>query len=80
MATPEYRFAYNTSDSPVVIDSAGHLLGGRERGAVDYKQDAVKRAYALRKLVTVGDPGPDAAGPIRIAWEQYQALVNPVEG
>jgi hypothetical protein len=29
------RSAYNTTDSPVVIDDEGHTLGGREHGVVD---------------------------------------------
>lgn len=43
---------YNPTGSPVVIDSKGHTLGGRERADVD-ENPAVRRAIETGQLIPV---------------------------
>lgn len=42
--------AYNTGDSPVLIDNVGRTLGGGEWGTVDTTADAVKLAVSANRL------------------------------
>lgn len=48
-----YKTAFNTTDSPVVIDDEGHVLGGNEWGTVETTDDAVKAALDSGDLVLV---------------------------
>lgn len=49
--------AYNVSDSPVVIDGPGHILGGREYGTVNLNVTEVRGAVDRGVLVVQDDPG-----------------------
>ena len=48
-----YKTAFNTTDSPVVIDDEGHILGGHEWGTVETTADAVKSGLDSGRLVLV---------------------------
>ena len=55
-----FVLAYNPTDGPVVTDTAGRMLGGREWGPVDASDDAVKEQFAAGRLVQVDAPGKQA--------------------
>lgn len=49
----EYRLAYNTGDTPVVIDAAGHTIGGGEHGLAFTGAPEVKALVDSDALVYV---------------------------
>lgn len=52
-----YRIAYNATDSALVVDPSGRILGGREHGAVDDLFDEVDLAVERGDLVYVTEEG-----------------------
>lgn len=55
-----WRLAYNPRDVPIVIDAAGHTLGGRDWAPVDADEPDVEAAAARRQIVFPPQPpGPD---------------------
>lgn len=70
-----YKTAYNTTDSPVVVDEEGRVLGGREWGTVDDTFEGVKRGAAEGRLHVFHqrfDEGP-GQNPDAIAAQQRTA-------
>ena len=47
------RVAFNTTESPVVIDDEGHAIPGLERAEVDSASAVVKQALSAGRLVWV---------------------------
>lgn len=54
-----FTLAYNPTDSQVVIDAQGRILGGREWGAVDTTADETKAALESGSLHIFRDVSPD---------------------
>jgi hypothetical protein len=55
-----FQLAYNPADGPVIIDSAGRVLGSREWGPVDSADDTAKQMLADNRLVRVDKPAKGA--------------------
>lgn len=55
-----FQLAYNPSDGPVVIDTAGRILGSREWGAVDTTDDTAKQLLSTDRLIRVDKPAKGA--------------------
>jgi hypothetical protein len=51
-----FHLAYNPTDGPVVIDTAGRVLGSREWGPVDAADDTAKQLLDADRLVRVDKP------------------------
>lgn len=58
--------AYNSSDSPVVIDLEGRQLGGRERGRVDPEAPEVLAAQARGVLLLTEDRTDPEPPPVTV--------------
>lgn len=75
--------AFNTSDSPVVVDGPGHLLGGREFGTVSPNTRETKTLLDRGLLQVIDDPGDlsqireDAAEAIRATREANGQPADP---
>lgn len=69
---PRWRLAANTSDTPVIVDDAGHALGGHEYGAADTQSQAVKDAAARRVLVFPDPPPRNARTPAAAALREVE--------
>lgn len=69
-----YRLAYNTSDSPLLIDDEGHVLGGREWGAVNDKLDQARDAVRAGTLRFVDELGEDADPAATAAMDRVTEL------
>jgi hypothetical protein len=69
-----YKLAYNPTDSPVVIDTAGRVIGGREWGAVDTTDEVAKTAAEQGQLVLPSPPGKGARPEALHAHRRAQAL------
>lgn len=52
---------YNRTDGPVLIDAAGHMLGGNEYRSVREDEPEVQLGEKRGALVVVADPGGDLA-------------------
>lgn len=75
-----HRTAYNPSDDPLVVDTEGRVIGGREWGTYDTTDEVAKALVAEGRLVPVEKPGhtdlnPDAAA----AFERTEVIENRVE-
>jgi hypothetical protein len=71
-----WRLAYNPRDVPIVIDSAGHTLGGRDWAAVDADTPEVQAALKRRQVVFPAQPpGPDG-NPRAFAAQQRVDELN----
>lgn len=68
-----WRLAANVSDSPVIVDDAGHTLGGGEYGAADTTSTAVDDAIARRVLVWPDKPSRHADTPAGRAQRDVEA-------
>lgn len=71
-----FVLAYNPTDRPVIIDSAGRSLGGGEFGAVDTSDPLAKTALAADELVRPDDPGKGANPAAVQAHRRAQALTD----
>jgi hypothetical protein len=69
-----YKLAYNPTDGPVVIDTAGRMIGGRDWGAVDTTDDLTKTAVEQGRLVLPDPPGKGARPEALHAHRHAQAL------
>jgi hypothetical protein len=64
------RLAYNTTDSVVLCDGQGFVIGGRSWGAVDTTDSIYKREFAAGRLVecdedaAAGSDNPDAKAAV----------------
>jgi hypothetical protein len=71
-----FVLAYNPTDGPVIIDSAGRSLGGGEFGAVDTSDDLARAAVAAGRLVQPDPPGK-GANPVAVqAHRRAEALTD----
>lgn len=62
------RLAYNTTDSAVLADEQGHLIGGRQWGTVDTTDPVSKGELASGRLVEVDEDGvADSGNPDAVA-------------
>lgn len=59
------KLAYNTTDSAVLVDSAGYFIGGREWGTVDSTDDIASAELAAGRLVEADeDAAADSGNPL----------------
>lgn len=71
-----FVLAYNPTDRPVIIDSAGRSLGGGEFGAVDSTDDLAKAALAEGALIRPDAPGKGANPDAVHAHRRAEALTD----
>lgn len=57
---PEMRAGFNSRQQPVVLDAAGHILGGGEHGVYDPNQPRAQHALTQGWLIDMG-PQQDVA-------------------
>lgn len=50
------RLVYNPTDTPLVIDAEGHVLGGSEWGTVESRDDTSGTLLTGRQLIEVDEP------------------------
>lgn len=74
-----YVLAYNPTDSPVVIDTAGRVLGGREWGPVDTTDAAAKEAFDAERLLQPEAPAKGSSGPAADATKAAAELTKRAE-
>lgn len=72
-----FRPAFNRTDRPLLIDAAGHQLGGREWGAVDDSTDEVQAAIARRELRVYETIAEDASDDAKAAAARAAELGAP---
>jgi hypothetical protein len=69
-----YKLAYNPTDGPVVIDTAGRMIGGREWGAADTTDEFAKTATEQGRLVLPDPPGKGSSADALHEHRRAQAL------
>jgi hypothetical protein len=81
------NLAYNTTNSPVMVDCSGFTIGGGEWGVVDTLDDCGKEALAAGDLVLADEEqvranrgGDPFVGSVLAALEQRRALEEQVSG
>lgn len=70
-----YVLAYNTTNGPLVIDGEGHVLGSREWGPVNPRDEVAKGLLDDSRLVRVDKPSK-AADPRATAAQKETDRLN----
>lgn len=70
------KAVYNHTGGPVVVDSVGHSIGGREWGVVETTTDEVKRATDAGFLLEVEKPKGDQSSLNPDAREVFERLAE----
>jgi hypothetical protein len=70
-----YVLVHNPTDGPVLLDSAGRMLGGHEWGAADTTDDMAAAALDSGRLIRPAAPAKDA-NPDALAAAQLAADLN----
>lgn len=68
-----YRTAYNTTDSAVVVDAEGHMVGGFDWGTVDPDSEMVKGLVDSETLYLVAETDTEEQFTNPRAWDAMQS-------
>lgn len=60
--TTTLKLAYNTTDSPILVDEAGYVIGGRSWGPVDANDVRALAEYDAGRLVDANEEALTASG------------------
>lgn len=64
---------YNTTDGPLLVDRAGHTLGGRESDDVDTDAQPAKGHVEAGRLIVVEAPADEDEAPEDTKTDQQPA-------
>lgn len=75
-----HKTAYNPSDDPLVVDTEGRVIGGREWGTYDTTDEVAKGLVADGRLLPVDKPEHDDLNENAVAaFERTENIENRVE-